>query len=195
MITSALFFGKRKSHGLTPQHLVTLLATSPNLMRCPKCGVIEDRVIDSRAAKEGDSIRRRRECLACLYRFTTYEQIERNDFRVLKRDGRTEPFDRGKLLNGIVKACEKRPVSIHVLEKLVDETINELADGYEKEIPTGLLGAKVMEKLHLIDGVAYVRYASVYRQFQDIGEFLDEIQTFHNKAKVSVTQTEFFKKL
>ena len=164
-------------------------------MRCPKCGAIEGRVIDSRAAKEGDSIRRRRECLTCLYRFTTYEQIERNDFRVLKRDGRIEPFDRVKLLKGVIKACEKRPVSIHTLEKLVDETINELADGYEKEISTGLLGGKVMEKLHLIDGVAYVRYASVYRQFQDIGEFLDEIETFHSKAKVSVTQTEFFKKI
>jgi transcriptional repressor NrdR len=164
-------------------------------MRCPKCGAIEDRVIDSRAAKEGDSIRRRRECITCLYRFTTYEQIERNDFRVLKRDGRTEPFDRSKLLNGIVKACEKRPVSILSLEKLVDETINELADGYEKEIPTSMLGAKVMEKLHLIDGVAYVRYASVYRQFQDIGEFLDEIQVFQNKSKINITQTEFFKKL
>ncbi len=164
-------------------------------MRCPKCGAIEDRVIDSRSAKEGDSIRRRRECLTCLYRFTTYEQIERNDFRVLKRDGRTEPFDRGKLLNGVTKACEKRPVSIHTIEKLVDETVNELADTYEKEIPTSLLGAKVMEKLHRVDGVAYVRYASVYRQFQDIGEFLDEIQTFHNKARVDTTQIEFFKKI
>lgn len=164
-------------------------------MRCPKCGAIEDRVIDSRSSKEGDSIRRRRECLTCLYRFTTYEQIERNDFRVLKRDGRTEPFDRAKLLNGVVKACEKRPVSTQALEKLVDEIITELADGYEKEIPSGIIGGKVMEKLHLIDGVAYVRYASIYRQFQDIGEFLDEIKTFHNRAKINVTQTELFKKL
>ncbi len=164
-------------------------------MRCPKCGAIEDRVIDSRSSKEGDSIRRRRECLTCLYRFTTYEQIERNDFRVLKRDGRTEPFDRVKLLNGVAKACEKRPVSTQTLEKLVDEIITELADGYEKEIPSGILGGKVMEKLHLIDGVAYVRYASIYRQFQDIGEFLDEIKTFHNRAKISITQTELFKKL
>jgi len=164
-------------------------------MRCPKCGAIEDRVIDSRSSKEGDSIRRRRECLTCLYRFTTYEQIERNDFRVLKRDGRTEPFDRAKLLNGVAKACEKRPVSTQTLEKLVDEIITELADGYEKEIPSGILGGKVMEKLHLIDGVAYVRYASIYRQFQDIGEFLDEIKTFHNRAKISITQTELFKKL
>jgi len=164
-------------------------------MRCPKCGAVEDRVIDSRAAKESDSIRRRRECLTCHFRFTTYEEIERAGFRVIKRDGRSEPFDRNKLLAGVVKACEKRPVSIVVLEKMIDEIISELQDGYEREVPSSLLGAKVMEKLHLIDGVAYVRYASIYRQFQDIGEFLDEIQAFHRKAKISITQTELFKKL
>ncbi|HEY5892384.1 MAG TPA: transcriptional regulator NrdR [Chthoniobacterales bacterium] len=164
-------------------------------MRCPKCGAQEDRVIDSRASKEGESIRRRRECLTCHFRFTTYEVIERAEFRVVKRDGRTEPFDRAKLLGGVLKACEKRPVSTSTLEKMVDEIIAEVHDGYEREIPTSILGAKVMEKLHSIDGVAYVRFASIYRQFTDIGEFIEEIQTYQNKTKVNATQAELFQKL
>src|SRR5438093_10700532 len=116
-------------------------------MRCPKCGGIEDKVIDSRLSKDGFSIRRRRECVVCEYRFTTYEEIERADIRVIKRDGRGEPFDRHKLLAGMTKACEKRPVSIEALEKAIEEIIQDLETNYAREIPSIIIGAKVMEKL------------------------------------------------
>jgi len=161
-------------------------------MRCPKCGNLEDRVIDSRSSKEGDSIRRRRECTECLHRFTTYEEIERALLRVNKRDGRSEPFDRKKLVTGISKACEKRPISLEAIEKAVEEVQAELEARYGREIPSSVIGAKVMEKLHSLDEVAYVRYASVYRHFQDIGEFIDEIQSLERRAKPSVHQTELF---
>jgi transcriptional repressor NrdR len=162
-------------------------------MRCPKCGSLEDKVIDSRVSKDGASIRRRRECIACENRFTTYEEIERADIRVIKRDGRGEPFDKHKLLNGITKACEKRPVSMAQLEKVVDEIIQDIESNYPREVPTKLVGAKVMEKLHSLDEVAYVRYASVYRQFQDIGEFINEIQNLAHKIKTGAEQAELFK--
>lgn len=162
-------------------------------MRCPKCGNEEDRVIDSRSSKDGASIRRRRECTGCLHRFTTYEEIERELIRVLKRDGRSEPFDRRKLINGITKACEKRPISLEAIEKAVEEIEVELEATGGREVATSAVGAKVMEKLHSLDQVAYVRYASVYRQFQDIGEFLDEIQNMGRRAKASVLQPELFK--
>jgi len=161
-------------------------------MRCPKCGNLEDRVIDSRSAKEGASIRRRRECTACLYRFTTYEEIERVQLRVVKRDGRSEPFERKKLAAGLSKACEKRPISFDALEKAVDEIESELESAYGREVASHLIGGKVMEKLHALDEVAYVRYASVYRHFQDIGEFIDEIQSLERRGKPSVLQTELF---
>ena len=161
-------------------------------MYCSKCGSIEDRVIDSRLSKDGRSIRRRRECVLCAHRFTTYEEIERADLRVVKRDGRSEPFDKHKLLSGITKACEKRPVSHDTLAKAVEEIIQELEQDSQKEIPSHVIGGKVMDKLHQLDEVAYVRYASVYRSFQDIGEFIDEIQSLGRKHKRSSLQPELF---
>ena len=162
-------------------------------MRCPKCGNLEDRVIDSRSSREGASIRRRRECTECLHRFTTYEEIERVALRVIKRDGRSEPFERNKLVAGLSKACEKRPISLETIEKAVEEITTDLEANHGPEIPSNLIGAKVMEKLHALDEVAYVRYASVYRHFTDIGEFIDEIQNLERRTKQSVLQTELFK--
>ena len=162
-------------------------------MRCPKCGNLDDRVIDSRSSKDGASIRRRRECTQCIHRFTTYEEIERALIRVTKRDGRSEPFDRRKLVAGLTKACEKRPVSLEAIEQAVEEIASDLEANYSREIPSSLIGAKVMEKLHTLDEVAYVRYASVYRHFADIGEFIDEIQSLERKVKPSVLQAELFK--
>lgn len=163
-------------------------------MRCPKCGSLEDKVIDSRASKDGSSIRRRRECVVCEYRFTTYEQIERADIRVIKRDGRGEPFDRHKLLSGITKACEKRPVSVETMEKAVEEIVHDLEANHPREIPSSLIGAKVMEKLHALDEVAYVRYASVYRQFADVGEFIEEIHSLERRARPDAQQPDLFVK-
>lgn len=163
-------------------------------MYCSKCGSLDDKVIDSRLARDGLSIRRRRECLGCDHRFTTYEEIERADIRVLKRDGRSEPFDRHKLAGGIQRACEKRAVSLSDLEKAVEEIIHDLETNHDREIPSRLIGAKVMEKLHTIDEVAYVRYASVYRQFQEIGEFIHEVQLLERRPKASQLQPELFKK-
>jgi transcriptional repressor NrdR len=162
-------------------------------MRCPKCGALEDKVIDSRLSKDGTSIRRRRECVVCEFRFTTYEEIERADLRVIKRDGRGEPFDRHKLLSGILKACEKRPISIETLEQTVEDIVHDLETHHGREVPSQLLGLKVMQKLHELDEVAYVRYASVYRQFQDIGEFIDEIQSLEKRPKRNALQPELFK--
>ncbi len=161
-------------------------------MYCSKCGSLEDKVIDSRLSKDGRIIRRRRECVACGHRFTTYEEIERADLRVVKRDGRTESFDRHKLLNGMTKACEKRPVSHETLARAAEEVIQELEQDFQKEIPSHVIGSKVMDKLHQLDEVAYVRYASVYRSFQDIGEFIDEIQSLGRKHKRSSLQPELF---
>ncbi|MGC3989074.1 MAG: transcriptional regulator NrdR [Chthoniobacteraceae bacterium] len=162
-------------------------------MRCPKCGALEDKVIDSRVAKDGKSIRRRRECIVCEFRFTTYEQIERADLRVIKRDGRGEPFDRHKLMNGILKACEKRPLGMDQLENLVEDIIHYLENSFGREVRSQIIGAKVMEVLHAVDEVAYVRYASVYRHFQDIGEFINEIQSLEKKVKANELQPDFFK--
>jgi len=162
-------------------------------MHCSKCGSLEDKVIDSRQSKDGRAIRRRRECVSCTHRFTTYEEIERADLRVAKRDGRSEPLSRQKLLGGMLKACEKRPVSVEMLETTTDELVRELENEFQREIPSGVIGAKVMDKLHHLDEVAYVRYASVYRHFQDIGEFLEEIQSLERRPKKSVLQPELFK--
>ncbi len=162
-------------------------------MRCPKCGTLEDKVIDSRLAKDGASIRRRRECLHCELRFTTYEELERLEMRAIKRDGRHEPFDRQKLLGSLVKACEKRPIGIEDMEQAVEEIIRDIESGQEREVPTHMIGARVMEKLHTMDPVAYVRYASVYRQFQEIGDFIDEIQSFEKRAGRTPAQPELFK--
>jgi transcriptional repressor NrdR len=162
-------------------------------MHCSKCGNMEDKVIDSRLSKDGRSIRRRRECVECGTRFTTYEEIERADLRVLKRDGRSEPFDRHKLLNGMLKACEKRPVTRESLENSCTDILQAFEQDFSREIPSHLLGAKVMEALHQLDEVAYVRYASVYRSFQDIGEFIEEIQSLGKRHKRSASQPELFK--
>ena len=148
-------------------------------MRCPKCQARDDKVIDSRAIKDETVIRRRRECLACEHRFTTYEEIEREDIRVLKRDGRYETFDRKKLIMGIDKACEKRPVSREAIERTVNEMIDELVKTYGDEIPTKAIGDKIMEHLRRLDEVAYVRFASVYRKFRDIKEFVNEVQSLN----------------
>jgi transcriptional repressor NrdR len=162
-------------------------------MRCPKCGSLQDKVIDSRLSRDGDSIRRRRECLACETRYTTYEEIERIELRAIKRDGRHEPFDRHKLLTSLVKAREKRPIGMERIERAVEELLHELESQQKREIPTRLIGAMVMEKLHAIDPIAYVRYASVYRQFQEIGDFIEEIQTYQEKrSSRSSAQPELF---
>src|SRR5512142_2952471 len=136
-------------------------------MRCPKCGNQDDKVIDSRASREGATIRRRRECLGCGYRFTTYEEIERGGLVVVKRDGRREEFSKEKLLSGLKKACQKRPISPKAIEDLVERIVNEITDKYEREVPADVIGQLVMEGLRAIDDVAYVRFASVYRRFQE----------------------------
>ncbi len=144
-------------------------------MRCPYCGYQESKVIDSRPAEEGSTIRRRRECLSCQKRFTTYEIMERLPIVVIKKDGSRQTFDRMKLLNGMLRACEKRPVSMAVLENAADEIEQELQNELEREINTKDIGELVMDKLKNIDEVAYVRFASVYRQFKDINTFMQEL--------------------
>ncbi len=161
-------------------------------MYCSKCGALEDKVIDSRPAKDGKSIRRRRECVVCSYRYTTYEQLEQAEMRVIKRDGRSEPFERQKVIGGMLRACEKRPVSLSRIEVAVDAIVTALEAGMEREVPSRLIGAKVMEQLHGLDDIAYVRYASVYRQFEDIGEFIEEVHQLENRPRRSVLQTEMF---
>jgi transcriptional repressor NrdR len=164
-------------------------------MLCPKCFSQDDKVIDSRLSKDGTSIRRRRECIACESRFTTYEQIERVELLAVKRDGRREPFDRQKLLGSLIKACEKRPISLDIMEESVHAIIIDLESGQDREISTKTIGAKVMERLHAVDPVAYVRFASVYRRFEDIGEFIEEIQSLERRAPVSEDQKELFNKI
>ena len=163
-------------------------------MLCPKCSTVDDKVIDSRLSKDGTSIRRRRECLGCDTRFTTYEQIERIELLAVKRDGRREPFDRQKLLSSFIKACEKRPISIDLMEESVNAILNDLESGQDREISTKTIGAKVMVRLHAIDPVAYVRFASVYRRFEEIGEFIVEIQSLESRAPLSEDQKELFHK-
>ena len=154
---------------------------------------MEDKVVDSRLSKNGRSIRRRRECIACEHRFTTYEEVERLEMRVIKSDGSSEPFDKRKILSGLSKACERRPVTMEQLENAVEEIIQELDSLSEREIPSSVVGAKAMEHIHALDEVAYVRYASVYRRFQDVGEFIDEIQSLEHRQKRSTLQQELFK--
>lgn len=151
-------------------------------MRCPFCGHLESKVVDSRSSKEGDSIRRRRECLKCERRYTTYERIEEVAQMVIKKDGRREPFDRWKIKSGILKACEKRPVSLEMVESLIDDVERSLFNSSEHEVPTHSIGQAVMERLKEIDEVAYVRFASVYRQFRDLNEFMDELKNLLGAA-------------
>ena len=151
-------------------------------MRCPKCGCQDDKVIDSRASREGATIRRRRECVGCGYRFTTYEEVERAGLVVLKRDGRREEFSREKLLSGLRKACQKRPVSPKIIEELVDRIVNEVTDKYEREVPAEAIGTVVVDGLRQIDEVAYVRFASVYRRFEEATDFVHEVKKLGGRA-------------
>ncbi len=144
-------------------------------MKCPYCGYKESKVVDSRPADEGSSIRRRRECLSCEKRFTTYETMESLPIVVIKKDGSRQSFDRGKVLRGMIRACEKRPVPLAELERLTDEIEQNLQNSLEREISTETIGEQVMEKLKGVDEVAYVRFASVYRQFKDINTFMAEL--------------------
>lgn len=150
-------------------------------MKCPFCSYTESKVIDSRPADDGERIRRRRECLSCQKRFTTYEAIETIPIMVLKKDGVMEPFYRDKLLNSMLRACEKRQVSLSQIEKAVDEIEAALQNAMEREIPTSRIGELAMQKLKGIDEAAYVRFASVYRQFKDIGSFMDELKLLLDK--------------
>src|ERR1700756_942044 len=158
-------------------------------MRCPKCGSRDDKVIDSRQSRDGSSIRRRRQCLKCKYRYTTYEEIERSDLRVIKRDRTHEPFDRRKLAASIAKAFEKRSTSLMTLEQVVDEVEHELETG-GREVQSVTIGAKVLEKLRGIDEVAYLRYASVHRHFQDVDQFVDAIKALERQPKPASKKRE-----
>lgn len=144
-------------------------------MRCPRCSHLDDRVLDSRSARMGDTIRRRRMCLSCGHRFTTYEEVVRTSLRVVKRDGRHEDLDRGKLAGGIERACEKRPISTEQIDNIVQGIIAELENEYEREVPSKVIGMKVMDRLEKLDDVAYIRFASVYKRFKDVTQFVKTV--------------------
>lgn len=146
-------------------------------MHCPYCSSLEDKVVDSRLSKEGEVIRRRRECLQCQQRYTTYERIEESLPMLIKKDGRREPFDRHKIFSGLTKACEKRPVSIDLLESIVTRIEKEIQERGVNEIKSRLVGEEVMRQLHRLDQVAYVRFASVYREFKDVNQFMLELKS------------------
>ena len=147
-------------------------------MKCPFCAHLEDKVVDSRESKEGEVIRRRRECLSCGKRFTSYERIDKIPHLVVKKDGRREPFDREKVLSGLLKACQKRPVNRAALEKLADDIEKEAFSKDSRDVTSTRIGEIVMRRLHDLDEVAYVRFASVYRQFRDVSQFMDAVQQF-----------------
>ncbi len=150
-------------------------------MKCPFCSHTEDKVIDSRSSNEDKSVRRRRECMKCKKRFTTYEYIEEVPLMVIKKDGRREAFDRNKIISGILKACEKRPVSMEKVEAVVDRVEKELQKSFDKEVKAQVIGELVMDYMHKVDEVAYVRFASVYRQFKDINQFMKELKDLLSK--------------
>jgi len=152
-------------------------------MKCPFCGEINNKVIDSRLSKDGNVIRRRRECLVCSRRFTTYEHIEEIPVMIIKKDGRREIFSSEKLRSGIQKACQKRNISVNIIEEFLDELERDLRESGEKEIPSHKIGEKVMTKLHEIDDVAYVRFASVYREFKDVNDFVSELKSLLSEHK------------
>ncbi len=154
-------------------------------MKCPFCNHKEDKVVDSRSTSEGTAIRRRRECLKCGQRFTTYEYIEEVSLMVIKRDSRRQPFDRKKMLAGIIKACEKRPISLEKMEELVSSVEHAIQRKSDREVSSRRIGELVMTKLKALDDVAYVRFASVYRQFRDVGQFMDELKGILGKEKVA----------
>ena len=151
-------------------------------MRCPKCGHLRDKVVDSRTARDGGAIRRRRVCLQCGQRFTTYEEIVKTKMRVIKRDGRHEDIDRNKLLTGIHSACQKRPISVEQIDDIADSILSELESDFEREVHSSVIGEKVMERLEKLDDVAYVRFASVYRRFKDVNQFLTEVKGLIGKV-------------
>lgn len=152
-------------------------------MRCPYCNQLSEKVVDSREGKDGDVIRRRRECLVCRKRFTTYERIEAIQFMVVKKDGRREPFDRHKLMTGLLRATQKRPVSVSQLEAIVDDIEARLSETPDREIAAAEVGELVMQRLHDLDEVAYVRFASVYRQFKDVHQFVEEVKGLLGSGK------------
>ncbi|MCX6946054.1 MAG: transcriptional regulator NrdR [Verrucomicrobiota bacterium] len=152
-------------------------------MRCPKCTSIEDKVIDSRISKEGSTIRRRRECLECGHRYTTTEGLVRDGMVVIKRDGRREEFSRDKLVHAVRAACHKRPIDAEQIGMLLEDVMDVLEAQYENEIPSGAIGDAVMQRLRTVDQVAYVRFASVYKEFRDVAEFMHEISTLAKKQK------------
>jgi transcriptional repressor NrdR len=160
-------------------------------MRCPKCGSRDDKVIDSRQSRDAATIRRRRECLNCKYRFTTYEEIERSDLRVIKRDRAHESFDRRKLVSSIAKAFEKRAVSLVVLEEVVDAIVHDLETS-GREVHSSAIGTKVLEKLRDLDEVAYLRYASIHRHFSEVDEFVEAIHALGRRVKRNAAQSELF---
>jgi transcriptional repressor NrdR len=151
-------------------------------MQCPKCGAKDTRVIDSRVQRNGLAIRRRRQCQSCDYRFTTGEEIIREDWFVIKADGRREPFDRNKILNGLRRACEKRPIDGEQVEMLVTDVTFELENEFDTEIPTRAIGERIMNRLRKVDQIAYVRFASVYKDFRDIAELAQEISNLRDEA-------------
>lgn len=150
-------------------------------MRCPKCKKDNDKVIDSRSAGEGTIIRRRRECVECGYRFTTYERLEEEPLRVVKKDGARVTFDREKIKRGLMRACEKRPIAIETIERLVQEVEDVIQQKFDREVDSSFIGEEVMKRLSKIDQVAYVRFASVYRKFNDAGDFAREIESLNRK--------------
>ena len=178
---------KSEDHTLTPQYAVCyglrgyfgLWPTA--FMRCPKCGCQDDKVIDSRASREGSAIRRRRECIRCGHRYTTYEQIEHGRLMVLKRDGRREEFSREKIAGAMHKACQKRPVSEERIEEMIDRIMDDLAAAHDREVPYKAIGERVMEALRELDPVAYVRYASFYRRFEEATDFVEEVKNLEKK--------------
>ena len=150
-------------------------------MRCPKCGCQDDKVIDSRSSREGAAIRRRRECTGCEHRYTTYEIIERPRLMVVKRDGRSEEFSREKLHASILKSCQKRPVTQEDISNLVDQIVDDLSNQYDREVPSSAVGTRLMEGLRALDPVAYVRYASIYRRFDEATDFVQEVKKLEAK--------------
>lgn len=153
-------------------------------MKCPTCEHKETKVVDSRISADGSSIRRRRECLECGRRFTTYEYVEKVPLMIIKKDGRRQPFDRGKIIAGLVKACEKRPISVVQIEDLTREVERFLQKKYDREVDSNIVGQIIMEKLASLDEVAYVRFASVYRQFKDVNQFMSELKLMLEKEKM-----------
>jgi transcriptional repressor NrdR len=151
-------------------------------MRCPNCNCQDDKVIDSRASREGATIRRRRECLKCEHRFTTYEEIEHEGLMVVKHDGRREEFSREKLLSGLKKACQKRPISPKTIEDILDKIVGHITKEYDREVPSSIVGEQVMVELRKLDEVAYVRFASVYRRFQEATDFVHEVKKLGAKS-------------